>query len=157
MEYKDLLIEFAARIGISDDICLDDDGVWRIGTEDIVFSFREVPERDALLVYSSIGELPPRGAESFKAAILQANFLEQGMPCGVFSLDKDNQVWIHRYFDLKAIDVTKLMDDFENFVTLALEWRRLKDASRDEAEMDEVLPPDGDLVAGRSDFDFVRV
>lgn len=52
MEYKDLLIEFAARIGISDDICLDDDGVWRIGTEDIVFSFREVPERDALLVYS---------------------------------------------------------------------------------------------------------
>lgn len=156
MDYKELLVEFAAQIGISDDVRLDDDGVWRIGTDGIVFSFREVPECNALLVYSSIGELPVQGAEAFKTAILQANYLEQGVPSGAFSLDRDKRVWVHRYFDLNSLDVTGLMDGFEGFVTLVLEWRRLKDACRDD-EGQGGMPPDNFDTPDQIPSDFVRV
>lgn len=142
MKYQELMSEFAKLIGIDGEVSWDDDGVWRIGTEDIVFAFREIPELDSLLVYSSLGALPAANAEAFKTAILRANFMERGVPNGAFSLDEDDCVRIHRFFDLKRLDAKTLADGFEDFVTLVLDWRRLKEAS---AGVDEARKPETKL------------
>ena len=134
MKYSELIADFARLIGIEGDVAFDDEGVWRIGTEDIVFAFREIAETDSLLVYSSIGPLPVTGAESFKTAVLRANFVGQGVPDGAFSLDDDDRVWVHRFFDLKALDASGLADAFEGFVELVLNWRRLRESNPDTAE-----------------------
>ena len=125
MMYRELITEFAARMGIQGAVVFDNDGVWRFGSEDIVFVFREFPELDAILMYSLIGGLPTAGVEKFKTALLRANFVEQGAPHGAFSLTEDDKIFIHRMLDMKGLDVETLSETFTDFATLALEWKRL--------------------------------
>ncbi len=158
MKYSELIVSFAERIGIDGEVAFDEDGVWRIGTEEVVFAFREVPETDSLLVYSSPGLLPTARAEAFKTALLRANFMGRGVPGGAFSLDEEDRVWVHRFFDMKALDAEGLVDGFEDFATLVLEWRRLTEVDQIPAEdaKTEVKASDGNY----SYFDvkgFIRV
>ena len=112
-------------MGIEGDVVLDNDGVWRFGSEDIVFVFREFPELDAILIYSIIGGLPDAGVEKFKTALLKANFAGQGVPHGAFSLTEDDKIFIHRMLDMKGLDLDTLCEIFTDFATLALEWKRI--------------------------------
>lgn len=134
MEFKELIKEFASAAGIAGEVTFDDDGICRFGLDDMVFALKDVPEIGEALAWSTLGELPPDGADRLMETLLKANYLGRAVADGGFSLSEDRQVTIHRSIARDALTVESFTDAFEIFVKTAVEWRRLIDEYRPEAE-----------------------
>ena len=134
MEFETLIREFASAAGIAGEVAFDGDGICRFGMDDMVFALKAVPEIGEALAWSAIGELPSEGADRLMETLLKANYLGRAVANGGFSLSEERQVTIHRSIALDALTVESFTDAFEVFVKTAVEWRRLIDEYRPEAE-----------------------
>lgn len=125
MEFKNLMGDFAVKIGIGDKPAFDADGVWRIGSDAATFAFSEIRETDELLIHCELCELPVYGADKFKTALLRADYMNRGTGGAVLSLSDNDRVCLHLRTRLGALTVESLADVFERFVRVALEWQAL--------------------------------
>ena len=130
MEFRQLMNELAERIGIQGGLKPDAEGVYRMGRDGIAVSVLEVPEDESILVYAEVCELPVEGADEFKTALLQANFMGRGTPDGAFSLSEDGHVVLHRYVNAARTDAEGLQKVLEAFLRIMLNWRQLADDYR---------------------------
>lgn len=130
MELSELMNDLAERIGIQGGLRPDEEGVYRMGRDGIAVSVLEVPEDESILVYSEVCELPVEGADEFKTALLQANFMGRGTPDGAFSLSDDGHVVLHRYVNAARTDAEGLQRVLEAFLRVVLNWRQLAEDYR---------------------------
>ena len=159
MEYANLFEDFAAAIGIADGPAFDADGVWRMASESVTFAFSTVPETDELLIFSELFALPEKGDGKFKTALLRANFMNRGTEGAVLSLSDNDRVCLHRRARLDGLTVEALVDIFECFVRVALEWQAImRDFSAADGEAVSDESSDGSDVGGSQAADgFIHV
>lgn len=151
MEFKELMGVLAENAGADGGFPPDEDGVVRVGYDDLVLAFAEMPEARSLLVWSSLGPLPEKGAEEVKTALLKANFMGRAVNGGALSLSDNGVIYLHQAMPFAFLDAKTFLRMLEDFVgTLAVWAKALSERGRtDSAAPDEEVRP--------ADSGFMRV
>ena len=125
MEFKELIGALEEYVGAEGGFPADEDGVVRVGVDDLSLAFMEVPETRTLLMWSALGRLPAEGAEALKTELLRANFMGRGVRGGALSLSDDDTIYAHATLSLQAADKESFFETLEAFVGTVVEWGRL--------------------------------
>lgn len=123
MDFKELMDEFAADVGISEGIAYEDDNLCHLDIDDRDFGFRYVAEAERLVVWTAICERPPESGEVFLVQLLRANFMNQGLPDGALSLSDDDVVVAHCALKMPVYDKEEFYALLNRFVAACNEWR----------------------------------
>lgn len=135
MEYRALITEFAARLGI-EDVAFDEENVVRIQADDMTFAFMEIPERNVLLTWSKVAAVPPEKLDQLYRLLLEASFMGRATEGATFSLDRGS-VYLHRIDSLVDLDAEVLTKIFEGFVNLVEKWKGVIETFRaDDSSVD---------------------
>ena len=121
MEYRKLVGDFAAGLGVTD-LSFDEDGVARLSADDMVVSFMEVPERRALLIWSEVATPPPENLTRLYRLLLDAMFMGRATQGATFSCENDT-IYLHRMDPLVDLDPDSLSRTVEEFLNLVEKWR----------------------------------
>ena len=121
MEYRKLVGDFAAGLGVTD-LSFDEDGVARLSADDMVVSFMEVPERRALLIWSEVATPPPENLARLYRVLLDAMFMGRATQGATFSCEND-RIYLHRMDALVDLDPASLSTIVEQFLNLIEKWR----------------------------------
>ena len=154
MESLDELMDvLAENAGIEGGFPPDEDGVVRVGYDDLQLSFMEIPEERTVVLWSPVGRLPEEGADAVKTGLLRANFMGRGVKGGVLSLSDDGGgVILHRMLPLAPLDKTSFLETIEGFVATLADWAKaLAEYDPNEAASAKDELDDGDA------FRFLRV
>ena len=141
MEYRSLITEFAASLGI-DEMAFDDDGVARLAADDMVLAFMEIPERDELLIWSKVATPPPGELEKLYKMLLEASFMGRATHGACFSLE-EGDIHLHRIDALVTLDVASLTTIVEDFLNLVETYRNIVEAYRPDDSDKPEEQPDG--------------
>ena len=128
MEYRTLISRFAAGLGVAD-VAFDEENVMRLQADDMTFAFMEIPERNALLMWSEVATPPPEKLEDLYRLLLEASFMGRATEGAAFSVDK-GVVYLHRVDPFVDLDVERLSQIFEGFVNLVEKWKGVIEAFR---------------------------
>ena len=128
MEFDDLMGVLARQAGDGGEIPKDEDGVVRFAVGDITVAMMEIPELQAMLIWSRMGELPAYGGEKLKTALLRGNFMGRDTDGATLSLSDDDEIYLHRRLDLRYLDGEAFVDILTEFVQLMDQWRQVIDA-----------------------------
>ena len=131
MEYRKLMTDFAAKLGLAD-LAFTDDGEVCLSMNDVVVSFLEVPERRALLMWSEVAEPPQGNLEKLYEAMFDAMFMGRGTGGATFSREGD-RIWLQQSEALVNLDAETLAPLFDRFVSIVGEWRGIIRNYRPEA------------------------
>lgn len=153
MEFNDLMLALAENAGVPDGFPADEDGVVRVGRGNLVLAFMEIPERRALLVWSSVGALPEEGADVLKTELLKANFMGRDVNGGTLSVSDDDEAYLHQVLQLDLLDKAAFLKALEDFILVLDRWTHAIAEFRPEAF--EAERPDE--AAGTDTSDFLRV
>ena len=154
MEFNDLMKALAENAGVAEGFSPDEDGVVRVGRGNLVLAFMEVPEKRAILVWSSVGVLPEEGADALMAELLKANFMGRGVNGGTLSLSDDGEAYLHQILQLDLLDKAAFLQALEDFIFVLARWTQaFADFRPEESEAQELSPETGEVdVSG-----FIRV
>ena len=153
MEYKALFHEFAVGLGV-EDLAFDEEGVASLAADDIVVSFMEIPERQALLMWAEVATPPPENLMQLYKLLLEAMFMGRATQGATFSCEGE-KVYLHRTDELANLDPNGLAKIVEDFLNLVEKWRDVietfrADESRAEGAVAEEPPAFG--LGGPSGF-----
>lgn len=119
---KNLVSEFGAAIGIPD-LDIDEDNRCNLLFDDVAVSFELAAGEESLFVYSVLGTVPHREAESFHQALLHANHLLEGTRGSTLSVDPANRdVVLIREERLDTLRLPRFEAIVEDFVNVAEQW-----------------------------------
>ena len=121
MNYEEVVREYAARKGLGDNVSFEE-GVCHLEIAGRDVGFMEIPEIDRLLVWTVVMKCPEERVESFYRMLLKANFMEQGLKGGAFSLSDDNVVYAHRNFVPSDMEGERFAAEMHLFVHEIEEW-----------------------------------
>ena len=121
MEYRTLISQFAAQLGVTD-FALDEENVARFQADDMTLAIMEIPERNALLTWCEVATPPPEKLEQLYRLLLEASFMGRATQGATFSLDKGS-IYLHRVDSLDNLDVGSLSGIVEGFLNLVEQWR----------------------------------
>ena len=125
MEFDELIAALSRQTGGERDVPKDEDGVVRFAVGEITVAMMEIPELQAMLVWSRMGELPAFGAEKLKTALLRANFMGRDTGGATLSLSEDGAIYLHRRLELRFLDGESFADILTEFVQLMDQWRQI--------------------------------
>ncbi len=128
MEYKTLMTEFAAKIGLIGSV-FDEDEVVRIQADDMIISFMEIPERASLLLWAKVATPPPEKLEALYKLLLEASFMGRATQGAAFSLE-NGAIYLHRVDALINLDIESLSKIVEDFLNLVEKWSGVIEAFR---------------------------
>ena len=148
----ELMDALAENAGIEGGFSPDEDGVVRVGYDDLQLSFMEIPGERTVLLWSPVGQLPEEGADAVKTGLLRANFMGRGVKGGVLSLSDDGGVVLHRMLPLAPLDTAGFIETVERFVATLADWAK----ALAEYDPNEAASAKDELDAGDA-FRFLRV
>ena len=123
---QEIMVRFAAKVGIGESIVTDDAGGYTFAIDDITVSFAERAETGELITVAEVGELPDEGREYVYRLLLEAMFRDGGTGGAIFSLEPDSKrIWAHRRDSLATMDDESFWSMLEQFVNGMEEWRRI--------------------------------
>lgn len=128
MEYKTLVTEFAAGLGVSE-IPFDEDGVACLQADDMILSFMEIPERASVLTWAKVATPPPEKLEELYKLMLEASFMGRATQGATFSLE-NGAIYLHRVDALVNLDIESFFKIVEDFLNLVEKWRGIIEAFR---------------------------
>lgn len=147
---KNLIREFGAAIGIPD-LDTDEDNRCNLMFDDVAVSFELATGDESLFIYSLLGTVPGRDADSFHAAMLHANHLLAATRGSTLSIDpQNNDAVLIREERLEALRLPRLESIVEDFVNVAELWMEHLDAGTVEnppvKEVSDTSLPDGGMM-----------
>ena len=123
MEFKELLVAFAAKYGIE-----GLDGVEDVAELDVDGARVELlndPHAQSLLACAEIGHPPPDANGAFGAMMLQANFLLRATEGATLCQNPETHAYVLvRPFPLALTDVASLAAGLESLVNQTENWRK---------------------------------
>ena len=122
MDFNDAMAALAENAGVEEGFAPDEDGVVHVGCDDLTLSFTEVPEAQALVIWSPIRTLPETGAEKLKTSLLKANFMGRAVAGGTLSLSDDGVVYLHQTMQLLPLDKSIFLRRVEDFLMILADW-----------------------------------
>lgn len=125
MELKELMKKFGEETGLTK-LVPDADGVYRLEIDERAVSLAEIDSGRRLVTWSSVGELPPDGRETFYRLLLEEMFMARGTAGSSFALEPDNDtLFLQRTDALEAMDYEGFKAMFETFVNVGDHWEKL--------------------------------
>ena len=97
IDFERFMTEYAANNGVDAPIDFDE-GCCHLPIAGQDLGFMQLPEGDAILVWSALKACPADDAEAFYRLLLRSNFMGQGIREGAFSISEDNVAYAHRTF-----------------------------------------------------------
>lgn len=153
MEYRTLISQLAAQLGIAD-LTFDEENVVRLQADDMTLALMEIPEKNALLMWSEVATPPPEKLEQLYRLLLEASFMGRATQGATFSLDK-GAVYLHRIDPLVNLDATSLSEIVEDFLNLVEKWRSVIETFRADDSAAETEPEE-DLSTNLDSNGFLR-
>ena len=140
MKLETLIAEFAAAAGIANPVAVE--GVWKFSADGHVFGVVEDGSgRDAWI----FGEIPapsPDREDSFRKAVLEANFFMRGTCGAVFSINPESGAYtLMRFLPLDTATLKEFLAFVEKFVNTLATWKKISDETQDAAEADAPQGP----------------
>ena len=125
MEFKELIGQFAAELGITDAVA-DETGIFHFAIDDMTVSFEADDETGRMATSAKVGELPPEGREQLYRMMLEAMFRGEGTDGALLSIAHDSDtIYLHRIDSLADLDLDRFMAMLERFVNALEEWSKL--------------------------------
>lgn len=125
MELKELMEGLAAACGITG-VAEDNDGMYRLGIDDMEVSFTSIAESAQLVVWAEVCEMPPEGRERLYRVMMESMFMGQATGGAAFSIDPESgKVYLQRIEFLSALDVESFTTLLEKFVNVLEQWRAI--------------------------------
>ena len=124
MEYKELLVAFAAKYGIKG---LDGaDGAAELDVEGVRVELLDDHHSHRLFACAEIGHPPPDANGAFGAMMLQANFLLRATEGATLCQNPETHAYaLVRPFPLALTDVEALAAGLESLVNQTENWRKV--------------------------------
>jgi len=123
MEFKELLVAFAAKYGIKGLDGADD--VAELDVDGIRVELLNDPHAHSLFACAEIGHPPPDANGAFGAMMLQANFLLRATEGATLCQNPETQAYaLVRPFPLALADVASLAAGLESLVNQVENWRQ---------------------------------
>ena len=124
MEYRELIADFAAKIGL-EDFAPNEEGVCQLIDENMVITIQDCGEIGLILITAPMAKLPARTAGVLLRRLLAANFLYEKTMGATIALDeKSGMLYLTRYDALGQLDGEGLKARLESFATVLDQWRR---------------------------------
>ena len=124
MEYRELIADFAAKIGL-EDFAPNEEGVCQLIDENMVITIQDCGEIGLILITAPLAKLPVRTASTLLRRLLAANFLYEKTMGATIALDeKSGMLYLTRYDVLGQLDGEGLKARLESFATVLDQWRR---------------------------------
>ena len=124
MEYRELIADFAAKIGL-EDFAPNEEGVCQLIDENMVITIQDCGEIGLILITAPLAKLPVRTASTLLRRLLAANFLYEKTMGATIALDeKSGMLYLTRYDALGQLDGEGLKARLESFATVLDQWRR---------------------------------
>lgn len=147
---ENLIGEFGAAIGIPD-LRTDEDNRCNLMFDDVAVSFELANGGESLFIYSLLGSVPGRDADSFHTAMLHANHLLAATRGSTLSVDaQNNDAVLIREEMLETLRLPRLESIVEDFVNIAELWMEHLAAgvveSPAERQTSEAALPDGGML-----------
>ena len=147
---KNLLQEFGTAIGIPE-LKSDEENRCNLMFDAVAVSFELGVTNESLFIYSPLGVVPDRDADTFHAALLNANHLLEGTRGSTLSVDPRNKdVVLIREERLDTLRLPRFEIIVEDFVNVAEYWmEQLASGRLDEqtiAPATETLPSHGGMM-----------
>ncbi len=147
MEFKELLEQFAAKLGMSD-FSVDDDTAG-LQIDDTPFGFVLGESGDTMIVVADIGMQPESADRALGSMMLKANFLYAALKGAVLFQNPDNGAFgIQQNFRLVDLDPDSLYMHVERLANIADEWRAVvagygqaEKALQERKEMEPAVSP----------------
>ncbi len=124
MEFRELMADFAAKVGL-EDFSPNAEGVCQLIDENTVITIQDCGEIGLILVTAPLAKLPARAGARLLRALLAANFLYEKTMGATIALDEENgMLYLTRYDALAQLDGERLKTRLEHFATVLDLWRR---------------------------------
>lgn len=124
MEYRELIADFAAKVGL-EDFAPNEEGVCQLIDENTVITIQDCGEIGLILITAPMAKLPARTAGVLLSRLLAANFLYEKTMGATIALDeKSGMLYLTRYDALGQLDGEGLKARLESFATVLDQWRR---------------------------------
>ncbi len=123
MDFRELMADFAAKVGL-EDFAPNAEGVCQLIDENTVITIQDCGEIGLILVTAPLAKLPARAAAGLLRRLLAANFLYEKTKGATLALDeKSGTLYLTRYDVLAQLDGEGLKARLENFATVLDLWR----------------------------------
>lgn len=124
MYFKDLISDFAEKIGIPRDVEIDDESRCLIEFDGMGVVIQGVDAAETVALIAPVGMPPPEDPGRLYKALLEANYLFQGTSGATLSVNPDGGgVMLCRQLDSKALDAGGLMVALDSFLNALAAWR----------------------------------
>ena len=124
MEYRELIADFAAKVGL-EDFAPNEEGVCQLIDENMVITIQDCEEIGLILITAPMAKLPVRTASALLRRLLAANFLYEKTLGATIALDeKSGMLYLTRYDALGQLDGEGLKARLESFATVLDQWQR---------------------------------
>jgi hypothetical protein len=139
---ESVITEFGKIVGLPE-LELNQDGYCPLIFDDIVVNFKYDGETDELLMWSSIGEIPPEPVrKDIYEMLLEANIIQSYLGGGVLTIEKNhNIILLINSTPTELIDLKTFEDTLDNFIKLTETWEKvLEEAIQDGHRGEEDTP-----------------
>lgn len=124
MYFKELISEFAEKLGIAGGVEFDDEDRCLIEFDGMGVVIQGVDAVGAVVLLSPIGMPPPEDPAQLYKSLLEANYLFQGTSGATLSVNPDGGgINLCRQLDARALDVESLMQALDAFLNTLSAWR----------------------------------
>ncbi|MEZ5581690.1 MAG: type III secretion system chaperone [Candidatus Competibacteraceae bacterium] len=125
MTLADALTEMGNRLGIGD-LELDQNGGCLLAfDDDLMVDIEKVQDEPGFYLTATVGAAPHDGREVIFAELLEANLQGRGASRACFALDGDlDEIVLNRYIDRDDIEVDRLEQELETFLTVLQAWKQ---------------------------------
>ena len=121
MNFEKIVSEYAKKNGLGDGAAFEE-GVGHLEIAGHDIGFMEIPEIERLLVWTAVMKCPEGRVGQFYRLLLRANFMEQGLKGGAFSLSEDDVVYAHRTFVPSDMECDRFAAEMARFVREVEDW-----------------------------------
>lgn len=135
MMFRDLMSEFAARIGLAEPVEIDEDGFCSFDFGDATVAMQGMDELGTLSLSADVGVPPPERLEQLYGELLKANYGFAGTNGATLSVyPQTGSVHLCRCVPYSELDGDRMESCVLGFITALADWRkRVRDFRPDDA------------------------
>ena len=124
MMFREIMDEFAAKIGLKERIEIDEDGFCSFGVDGATVAIQGMDELELLSLSAAVGAPPPERLEQLYLKLLEANYNFRGTDGATLSVDPQTGV-VHlcQYAPYAALDADRTVALVSKFIDMLLDWR----------------------------------
>lgn len=118
MELSEFVASFSKKVNLPG-LELDNDDYCAFTIDDMPVHLQGIKEKDQVLVYGDMGDLPAERDEAFFLALLQMNYLFSGTRGGTIAYQKDSErvileLLVHNFSKYEEEEIYNLLEEFAN-------------------------------------------